>query len=274
MKIAAGIITWQDGDALDNCVESIRGVVDEIVIADGLIDGIDAGGLDPLTSRIGLAEAAPDAIVRQGRWPTQSAQRNWTLDVARGLECDWLLTIDADEELRNASALRPWLEVWDYDAFPLPFYFTDVVNAQPCPFKCLRVAGWKRYICQGSILENRAGEIVQLTGQGAWSDPAAEGLPYLVHRPELRPLGRREIRLSEHELALEPYPDGVIPWAGPVQHTPPALLVDALAAAAGSSRPVWYCPGCGRRYAGPGSCMAEHERISLVRLDVAAGVAA
>jgi hypothetical protein len=279
VRICAGIITWQDGDALDNAIASVRDVVDEIVIADGLIDGIEADGLPPLSAEH-VARLYGSGVARgvaSQRWPTQSAMRQWTLEQARDLDCDWLLAIDADEELRNADALRPWLEVWRFDAFPLPFYFTDEHAAHPAAFKCLHVPDWRRYVAQGSILENMAGETVQVNGQNLWVSAREAGMPYLVHRPELRPPERQAIRLSEHEVALEPYPDNVKAWLEPV-YAPALLAADGMIAsleeAARCGMPIWYCPGCGRRYAGPGSCTFEHERIGLERLEVAAGALA
>src|SRR5271154_5029890 len=121
LKLCAGITTWQDGPALDNAVQSLQGVVDEIVFADGLIDGIDADGLPPFSELEHLRSFTEH--IAQRRWPTQSIQRQWTMNKARELGCDWLLTIDADEELVNGTALRNWLRVWGWDAFPLPFYF-------------------------------------------------------------------------------------------------------------------------------------------------------
>ncbi len=272
MRICAGIVTWQDGQAaLENCLASIEAVVDEVVLVDGLIDGIETD-LPPNSDW--LPAVGPNLRVYRSRWRSQSSQRNVTLNVARNLDCDWLLAIDADEQLCNPEALRPWLEVWKYDAFPLPFYFSDEQQAQPCAFKCLHIPDWQRYACQGSILANSAGELVQVMGQGTWSDPKAAGLPYLVHRPELRPAARQAIRLSEHEVALEPYPPDVKAWLEPV-YAPmllddPGEMVTSLADAAHSNRPGWYCPGCGRRYGGPGSCEREHERIGLLPLEVAA----
>ena len=277
VKIAAGIITWRDGFALDNCLRSIAGVVDEIVIADGLIDGVEADGLPPFSDREQLDRISVEygSTIWADRWPSQSAQRDWTLQAARMLGCDWLLAIDADEELMNPRALRPWLEVWHWDAFPLPFYFTDTEAAHPAAFKCLRVGSWRRYVCQGSFLENMAGEVVQVNGQTAWRGARESGMPYLVHRPELRPLERQTIRLSESEVALEPYPENVKVWQEPV-YTPALLaptgeiLPGSLEEAHRLGFPIWYCNGCGARYAGPGSCTRGHAPIGLAPLEVAA----
>ena len=275
MRICAGIITWNDGDALGNAIRSVEDVVDCIVVADGLIDGIDAGGIEPLTDRLELErQLVPGALVTQRRWKTQSEQRQHTLDTGRAMDCDWLLAIDADEELRNASALRPWLEVWRFDAFPIPFYFTDEHAAHPAAFKCLHVPDWRRYVAQGSILENMQGDVVQVNGQTLWTDARNAGMPYLIHRPELRPPERQSIRLSEHEVALEPYPENVKAWLEPMYapalFEPDGHYVSSLEEAARLGIPIWYCPACGRRYAGPGSCSTQHELAGLERLEVAA----
>lgn len=277
MRIVAGIATWCDGDALLNALASLEGVVDDVVIADGLIDGVDAGEREPFTpydELRGAADAAdPVAVaIMQRTWPTQSAQCDYLLSQARALEADWLLKIDADEQLVNGDRLRPWLDVWGYDAFPLPFYFDTHRQAQPAAYKCLHVPDWRRFSCQGSILENHRGEHVRVMGQSTWADPAAAGMPYLIHRPELRPEWRQSIRLSEHEVTLEPYPDDVRAWREPV-YAPallaPGYLIDSIEDAARLGVPLWCCPGCGRRYAGPGSCTVEHQPIGLEPVNVA-----
>jgi hypothetical protein len=273
MRICAGIITWQDGDALTNAVKSVRDVVDEIVIADGLQDGIAPSGLSWHTKPWELAALKPTTYI-QRLWRSQSEQRNWTLDLARELNCDWLLAIDADEELRNGAALREWLNVWHFDAFPLPFYFQDEQMPVACGFKCLHVPHWRRYVCQGSILENQRGEIVQVQGQTLWTHAREALMPYLVHRPELRSEERRSIRLSEHETTLEPYPDNVKAWLEPTYSprllTAPDGLLTSTVEAAELGIPIWYCAQCGRRYAGPGTCDKAHPPAGLEPLGVAA----
>ncbi|OYV52027.1 MAG: hypothetical protein B7X10_00315, partial [Burkholderiales bacterium 21-58-4] len=256
---------------------SIGGDVDEILVADGLIDGVDADGLPPFSDQDHLAglQLAYGADVQSGCWTSQSAQRQWTLEEARRRGCDWLLAIDADEELRNPHMLRPWLDVWHWDAFPIPFYFADNAAAHPAAFKCLRVSSWRRYVCQGSFLENQAGETVQVNGQTAWRGARESGMPYLVHRPELRPLERQTIRLSESEVTLEPFPVDAKVWQEPVYtprllHPDGHILPESLPELADLGLPVWYCDGCGTRYAGPGSCTRGHAPIGLQPLEVAA----
>lgn len=272
-RICAAICSWQDGPALENALASIEGVVDRLVIADGLIDGIEAHGLPPFSDLDWLHTVAPNAVVEQRRWKTQSQQRDWTLQTARELGCDWLLVVDADEELRNGDMLRPWLQVWAWDAFPIPFYFDEERKGCPSAWHCLHIPDWRRYVCQGNMLENNNGEIVQLVGQTWWTQGREHGMPYLAHRPELRPEARRNIRLSDFEVALEPYPDDVKVWLEPT-YTPALLepdgLLGSIAEAAELGLPIFYCPGCGRRYAGPGSCAQQHERIVLLPVEVAA----
>lgn len=271
MRVCAGIVSWQDGPALANAVGSVRDVCDEIVIVDGLIEGIDPHGLPALSNYDELRRYTPH--VEQGRWASQSAQRQRTLEFARDNGCDWLLAIDADEQLENASALRAWLAIWHWDAFPLPFWVTEgqVVSAA---FKCLHVPSWRRYVCQGNILESSRGELVQLIGQTQWTRAREAKMPYLSHHPELRPEARRSIRLSEHETLLEPYPPGVKGWLEPT-HSPLLLSADgeiaSLERAAELGMAIFYCPGCGRRYAGPGSCSRQHETLGLEPLHIAHG---
>ena len=109
-------------------------------------------------------------------------------------------------------------------------------------------------------------------------------MPHLIHRPELRPEERRSIRLSDHETALEPYPDNVKAWLEPFYV--PKLLdndgfpnwdgngggfvdIGSLYQAARDGVPIYYCPGCGRRYGGPGNCSYQHPPEPLQPLQVA-----
>lgn len=275
MKICAGIVSWRDGDALENALQSVRPYVETIVLADGLIDGINTD-LPPTSGELRLNQLKADYeidAVASHNWRSQSEQRNWTFSVAKAHGCDWLLAIDADEELHNGPALRRWLELWGLDAFPIPFYFDDYNQGCPAAFKCIHLPDWRRYACQGSILENNRGELVQLIGQTWWSDARAAKMPYLKHRPELRPPERQDIRLSAIEVELEPYPADVKVWLEPTYSpmllTPEGLLT-SIADAARLGQPIWYCPGCGRRYAGPGSCSMQHETTGLEPVEVAA----
>jgi len=100
---------------LAQTVASLEGIYDELLIADGLIDGVDGAGYPALSDPTTFPEGAH---VSAHRWPTQSSKRTWLLQKAQQLGCDWLLQIDADERLHGATKLRDYLAAWGSDAVP------------------------------------------------------------------------------------------------------------------------------------------------------------
>jgi hypothetical protein len=217
-RVAAGIITWRDGAALDAAIASVATVVDELVFCDGLIAGIDAHGLPAISDRARLDAYHPTSVLSRngygataGVWPSQAAKRQAVFDETRRLGCDWLLAIDADEALVEPApgTLRRTLAGWPYDAYPLPFYVEDDwPRAQPAAYKCLHVADWQGYVADSSLLLHRDGEIYEVIGS-RWLEARELGLPYLVHNPDLRDVERRPIRLapSEQMTNCRPWPE-------------------------------------------------------------------
>lgn len=97
--LSACLIVRDEADQLLRCLRSLAPVVDDVVV-------VDTG------SRDDTVEVARSAGARIARVPWQgdfSAARNTALGMARG---DWILVLDADEELDEASyaLLRQYLE--------------------------------------------------------------------------------------------------------------------------------------------------------------------
>lgn len=94
------MITRDEERDLPRLLESIHGLPDELVV-------VDTGSQDRTRS---LAETA-GAQVQELVWPNDfAAARNASLDHATG---DWILVLDADEEVVDAAALRAELEEAD-----------------------------------------------------------------------------------------------------------------------------------------------------------------
>jgi glycosyltransferase involved in cell wall biosynthesis len=96
MKITLGIITWNEEGNLRRCLESVRGLVEEIVV-------VDSGSTD-----------GTEAIAREygARWETRKwdgyvGQKNHVLGLASHR---WVLSLDADEAL--SPELREELLAW------------------------------------------------------------------------------------------------------------------------------------------------------------------
>lgn len=85
MKISACIITLNEEDNLKRCLDSIRNVVDEIII-------VDSGSND----RTPFIATEYDARFIRHDWEGYVGQKNFALSKATH---NWILSIDADEEL-------------------------------------------------------------------------------------------------------------------------------------------------------------------------------
>lgn len=86
-RISAVIITKDEERNIGRCLESLKGVVDEVVVVDsGSSDGTEA-----------LCRAAGVRFERHG-WAGYAAQKNYADSLAT---CPWILSIDADEALSD-----------------------------------------------------------------------------------------------------------------------------------------------------------------------------
>lgn len=92
MKVAAVVLTFNEELHLARCIESIREVVDEIVI----VDCYSTDATLEIARTFG-------AIVLQNSWVNHATQFNWALQKLDP-ETDWVLRIDADEVLAKDLA--------------------------------------------------------------------------------------------------------------------------------------------------------------------------
>lgn len=97
VTIAAVLIVRDEESTLAPCLESLSGVVDEIVVLDtGSIDGT-----------VALARRYTDAVHRVEWTDDFAAARNAALEFA---QADWVLQLDADERVEGPSNARDLLE--------------------------------------------------------------------------------------------------------------------------------------------------------------------
>ena len=219
MRIAHGLFLWQEPrQVLEPCLRSVVPWVDEVIVAEGLIEGVPDLGLGSHTDLAWLADPSdflPDRIhissrgggrdnVGQTPWPTLSAACTWILKKAQSLDCDWLLYIDADQELHNGPALRDWLGFWGN--MPAPIRRCEPSGAQMCvPWQLIPTGLFARYVAGCYLLETRDGRTVNLVPPGP-RDPWPLSAPWISHHPERRPPWRRSQRLGSFETILEPPP--------------------------------------------------------------------
>src|SRR4028119_1785079 len=89
-SISLCMIARDEAANIERCLASVRGVVDEIIL-------VDTGSTD---ATVHLAEAVGERVFFFRRGVGFAAARNAALDRATG---DWILSLDADEELLPES---------------------------------------------------------------------------------------------------------------------------------------------------------------------------
>lgn len=118
MLLSACVIVRDEAATLPRCVASVRALVDEVVV-------YDTGSVDD-TMAVARAEGA---VVAAGTWPGGFADaRNAAVEHCRG---GWVLSIDADEELRcpDPAALRAALDAAAEDVLALQLSIDNEVGA-------------------------------------------------------------------------------------------------------------------------------------------------
>ena len=108
-QLSAILITFNEAHNLADCLTSLQGLADEIVIVD---NGSRDGTLD-------IAAQFGARVVRTDDWPGFGPQKNRALDAATG---EWVLSIDADERVTPALAdeIRAVIAGKDVAAYEIP----------------------------------------------------------------------------------------------------------------------------------------------------------
>lgn len=132
VRLSACLIVKNEEENLERCLDSLKGVVDEVVV-------VDTGSKDA-TETIARRH---DAVVGHFAWCDDfSAARNAALELATG---NWVLWIDADEEIDPSSlaAIRRAIVRPQFGGFDIEIVnFTDDHSAherfQHCPTRLFR----------------------------------------------------------------------------------------------------------------------------------------
>jgi tetratricopeptide (TPR) repeat protein len=184
---------------LEKCIDSIRGLVDEIVIA-------DTGSND------GTAELVKKLAHRplQYTWNDDfSAARNYTLEHATG---DWVLILDADEHIRQANrkAFITALSRQDVIAYRIQYcsQLSDGRTGNELRFRLFRRLPTLRY--SGRIHEQITPSINHLmTVEPVWNTSLLPGIVidhegYNPEKSDQKDRNDRNIRLLTIELVESP----------------------------------------------------------------------
>ena len=84
--LSAIVITRNEAHNLHDCLQSMQGLVDEIIV-------VDSQSTDATVS---IAQQHGAKVSQPADWPGFGPQKNRALDLAT---CDWVLSIDADERI-------------------------------------------------------------------------------------------------------------------------------------------------------------------------------
>ena len=103
IKISAFIITKNEAHRIAKSINSIKNIVDEIIV-------VDSGSND---DTVIIAEKLGAKVIFN-EWPGYVKQKSFAESLCRH---DWILNIDADEELTDKLVMAPLMATaWTYDA--------------------------------------------------------------------------------------------------------------------------------------------------------------
>lgn len=153
--VSACLIVKNEEHFLGGCLESLRGVVDEIVV-------VDTGSTD---RTVEIAEAAGAKVVHEKWYNDFAAARNRSLAEATG---DWILVIDADERLQagQAEKLRQLIANPNADAYQILIVnFPDNEESRAISHRIGLFRNRPEYRYRGAVHEQIGPPILEAGGQ-------------------------------------------------------------------------------------------------------------
>ena len=108
MKLSVIIITKNEADNLQACLDSVKFANEWIIV--------DSGSTD---ATVAIAQANGATVIETADWPGFGPQKNRALDAASG---DWVLSLDADERIPDALRDEIMAAIADssHSAYALP----------------------------------------------------------------------------------------------------------------------------------------------------------
>jgi glycosyltransferase involved in cell wall biosynthesis len=108
MKLSVIIITKNEADNIQACLDSVRFANQWIIV--------DSGSTD---NTVAIARAAGATVIETADWPGFGPQKNRALDAADG---DWILSLDADERIPEAlrDEILAAMQAASHSSYALP----------------------------------------------------------------------------------------------------------------------------------------------------------
>lgn len=108
MKLSVTIITLNEEDNIKKCLDSIKEIADEIIV-------VDSGSTDKtveIAKKYGVK-------VYERKFDNYSNQKNYAAEKTTG---DWILSLDADEEINPelAEEIKKAIKATNYSAYSMP----------------------------------------------------------------------------------------------------------------------------------------------------------
>lgn len=156
IKLSATIITLNEEENLSRCLNSLQGLVDEVII-------VDSGSKD---KTLDIAKEYKTTVFYR-KFDNFANQKNFALEKARG---EWIFSIDADEVVPSdlGSEIQKAIKSEDYQGYLIPrrnfILGAEIKHSRWSPDKHIwlwkKVSGrWSGEVHEEVIINGKVGEI-------------------------------------------------------------------------------------------------------------------
>jgi glycosyltransferase involved in cell wall biosynthesis len=129
MKISVCMIAWNEEEIIDKAIKSTEGLADEVIV----VDTGSSDGTVEICKELGAKTFTGADRMNKGE------SRNRAIEESSG---DWVVILDADEQIAQPKALRKFLETTDADAVYIKLAYVDGEGNHTLSYAQMRV--WKR----------------------------------------------------------------------------------------------------------------------------------
>ena len=190
MTISVCMITWNEEDLLPSALASAEGLADEVVV-------LDTGSSD---RTVEVARSLGARVFTGGDRMHKATSRNRAQDEATG---DWVVILDADEQIADPEGLRAFLETTDTQAVYIRLAFMNAQNQPTLTYQQMRC--WRRGAFR---YQYRAHEVPVPTG--SWGKLAHTEFVW-EHRPPPDRAWKRQYTLERLEMDVAENPGAARP---------------------------------------------------------------